>query len=421
MKIRNLFSSSNRTSQSILCLDQYNWFGFNFDLFANIVKNTGDTYHSFEIRNAFNESNTRNQESFYKDVNIDAAICYTVCNELELVPSQINLQDDEHNQVINKWRSFARICVDYTLGTISQKGITRILIPQGYVLEAAICRLIAHKLGLRLLAIENTMVKDRLLWDNVSGITVNSNLAKNYFWKYKDVVDPKVPVLFVQDYIQNIKSLKSDEHATPRNSPEIPLDKKVIVFLGQVYVDSSVLFGLYDGYKDQVDIIEFLAEYAVRNDCALIVKLHPKEVIGNSMVNQPLARLTWRKLSQSAVFMDYYNKHNDVIVDYDNEFDTYDLINNATVCVTVNSMAGLESCLLNKPTITCGYSSYGCLGFTSEATNKDLLNYYLDLHSSCTGTLATNDICKLFFYTYLNLYCIEKSEAALTTKIIETI
>lgn len=399
------------TKGSILALDHYNWFGFDFANVKASLNHLGFDYHSIDIL----EARTWPE---YKEADADflyQAVIYTVCNELEIVETEVNLNNPYHLEVFDKWKRVAANCAGYVAQKIKEWRITKIFIPQGYVLEAAVCRLLAIRMNLPILAIENTLSSSRMLWENVSGITVNANLSKNYYWKYQSIISQRIADEFTHQYLANIKSYKVSEHATPHDcSLKTKEAKKVILFLGQVYVDSSVLFGIHR-FASQEKIIEQLCEYCTQNGHTLVVKLHPKEISGNSMVNTPLNKMTWRKICGLDNFANQYHGNPDIIIDHENRFDTYKLIERADVCVTINSMSGLEARLGGKNVILCGNSCYGGLGFTADVYDNAELNFHLDKilhHTGGCDERMQNDALK-FFYIYLNLYCVEKTETEL--------
>lgn len=397
--------------RSILALDHYNWFGFDNDKVKKGLNSLGIDYHRINLSDAWVAPENKDVDSEF----LYQAVIYTVCNELELVLTDVDLNDPDHFEVYSKWEQIAKNCAGYVVSKINEFHITKMLIPQGYVLEAAVCRLLAVKMCLPILAIENTLSKDKMLWENISGITVNANLSKNYYFKYAPLISVKKAAEYTQRYLSNVKSLKSIEHSSPTSSTiRINDPKKIVLFLGQVYVDSSVLFGI-NRFANQEKIVEFLCDYCIKNGHTLIVKLHPKEISGMSMVNKPLDKMTWRKICDSNTSVSKYHHHADVIVDHENQLDTYKLIEQANVCVTINSMSGLEARIIGKEVVTCGHASYGGLGFTSDAYDYVDLNYYLDkiLKCGCVDLAHLHEDAMKFFYIYMNLYCVEKTESEL--------
>jgi hypothetical protein len=417
MGLLNMLLFKRKTRRrSILALDHYNWFGFDYGKVRKAIESFDIDYHSINISDARNapEHKVIDAEFTYQ------AVIYTVCNELELVPADIDLNNPDHAEVYCKWTRIVTSCTSHIEKKIDDCGITKIFIPQGYALEAAVCRLLAVKNNLQILTIENTLSKERMLWENISGITVNSNLSKNYYWKYAPLTTTQKASDYTQKYLTNVKSIKSSEHATPDVcSLKIDEQKKTILFLGQVYVDSSVIFGI-NRFQSQERIIEHLCDYCARNGYTLIVKLHPKEIHGMSFSNKPLDKMTWRKICNMKSYVEKYHDHPDVIIDHENLYDTYRLIEWADVCVTVNSMAGLEACVKGKWVVICGHACFGGLGFTADAYDYEDLNYYLD------KTLAyerekfdkLHEDAMKFFYIYMNLYCVERTESELVKLLV---
>ena len=58
-------------------------------------------------------------------------------------------------------------------------NVTSVMILQGYLYTSAILRRFALSNEMPILALENTFNKTKAIWDNISGITVNKNLARS--------------------------------------------------------------------------------------------------------------------------------------------------------------------------------------------------------------------------------------------------
>lgn len=289
-----------------------------------------------------------------------------------------------------------------------------IVVAQGYDVVAAALRAVGLQRGLRVVAIENTFHRERLLWDDISGIAVNVNQAKNYYWRYRDAVNTETAAATVDAYLQSMPSLKSVEHTSP-SGIGIASDsaKNTITYIGQVGVDSSVLFGLR-GFPSQVDVIAALAAYAAERDCRLLIKLHPKESPTYPDPVPYYRRLTAGWLEQHEGFQRSRQKLGaDLVLDEDNRFDTYEMIRTADVCVTVTSQAGLEALLLNKEVVLCGAAYYGGLGFTHEAEDEASLRFQLD--RVLQGELRRNNAGprNAFFHIFTELYCLPKTDRAM--------
>jgi hypothetical protein len=78
-------------------------------------------------------------------------------------------------------------------------------------------------------------------------------------------------------------------------------------------------------------------------------------------------------------------------------------------------MSGLEACISGKPVITCGYASYGGLGFTLEAYDGQSLDYQLQriMNDDYQVDAYSHGDAMKFFHIYMNLYCVTKTESEL--------
>jgi len=286
-----------------------------------------------------------------------------------------------------------------------------VVIAQGYDIVSAVLRNLAIARGLRVIALENIFRKDRLLWDDVSGISVNRNLARNYYWRHRDSLADETARQSVAAYLDRVKSAKSGEHASP--TTPLPADSgdslPTITYLAQVSTDSSVLFGLR-GFDSQVDVITALAAYAAARQVRLIVKLHPKENPAFQDEMTSVRGLTAQRLALHPDFTALRFELGDrLVLDDSNRFDTYDLIRRAQVCVTINSQAGLEAAIHGREVVLCGDAFYGALGFTHEATDARSLEFALDRVLGDGLRLNHGDAAAAFFHIFTELYCLPKS------------
>lgn len=293
-----------------------------------------------------------------------------------------------------------------------------VILVQGYEPANAIARLIAVERDIPMIALENTAIKDRMLWDDQSGITTNRNLAKNFFWRFERSILDGREQEFIARLIAETKGKKQDEHASPdkRYAAEKQAEKKTVLFLGQVYTDSSVLFGSA-GWSDPVEAIADLAAMSKELGFRLIVKLHPKEIAGHAPVSGvPYAKLSYRKLSASAKLSAALADGAEVMIDHENEYDTYSLIASADLAVTMNSQAGLEAAIRGITTVICGDAFYGNLGFTLEALAPHLLRLQIEkgLKTTPAEAVRLTELAQKFAYIYFEKYCVLKTAENLT-------
>jgi 2-polyprenyl-3-methyl-5-hydroxy-6-metoxy-1,4-benzoquinol methylase/predicted SAM-dependent methyltransferase len=102
-----------------------------------------------------------------------------------------------------------------------------------------------------------------------------------------------------------------------------------------------------------------------------------------------------------------------LFVDSENEYDTYQLIDRADLCITINSQAGLEALLKGKELVLCGTAFYGGLGFTHKADDAATLAVCIDRALDAGLARNTSDAARRFFHVYLNHTCCEKTPHAI--------
>lgn len=346
----------------------------------------------------------------YKGISLWVVARYEICIDCEASIEGLETQIDKYLDRICLHYNRAVQQIDLSLDLVRHYQPMAILIAQGYPLACSVLRHIAVSQGIRVIALENTMHKDRLLWDDCSGITVNRGLARNYWWRHQDHIRTQDAGNFVDDYFGNVSGLKQDEHASPDATFAGSADgKKTIFYIGQISTDASILFGLDNGFTDQIDVIKTVMRFAQNEGFSLLVKLHPKEHKGKDPLYRDYRKLTLRKLLDDPEAKSLIDQGLELL-DSENEYDSYDLIAGADVCVTINSQAGLEALAMGKEVVICGDSFYGGLGMTHEATDpKELETCLRRVLVNGVGK-NQNDTAQRFFYNYLENYCVPKNE-----------
>jgi tetratricopeptide (TPR) repeat protein len=344
------------------------------------------------------------------------SVCvYRLMVHLRSLPSDFDLAAPRHLNAVQALYGAAIAAIDEANAFCDFYQPESIVITQGYDVVAAALRNVGLQRGIRVVAIENTFHRERLLWEDISGIAVNLNQAKNYFWRYRDSIPDELAARSVSEYLRSMGTLKSVEHTSPAGGmvAASPPQTRTITYIGQVGVDSSVLFGLR-GFESQVELIAALATYAAENSCRLLIKLHPKESPHYPDPVPYYRRLTAGWLEQHAGFQENRRRLGaSLVLDDENQFNTYELIRQADVCVTITSQAGLEALLMGKEVVLCGDAFYGGLGFTLEATDECSLRFQLGRVLN-DGLRVNNPIqCAKFFHSFTELYCLHKSEDAL--------
>jgi len=347
----------------------------------------------------------------YKGISLYDASIYSICVELELFPEYLSFSDKKHRLKIEEWYGRCVSYIDEVVSLFEKHRICKSLIWQGYFSDAVIVRAFSILRGIPVQAFENTSNKSKMVWDDVSGITVNKNLASNYFWRHEKLVDPSLSERYAREAVDNIHKLKAQDHSTPDKKFSKKTSNPLVVMIGQVYTDASTLFGLNKGFSDPLDIIKILVDYSDSNNIELMIKLHPKEARGlNTISIQPYNKLTWRKICSDEPLKHKIDSSNLITVDYDNKYNTYSIIDNADAVVTINSQAGLEALAMNKEVAICGQCYYGDIGITHNAQDRIMLKRSLDLILKEKHSLIDREVVNKFFYIFFERYCINKSE-----------
>jgi len=393
-----------RRSRVFIAAECLPWVGFNFD---ELATNLSDCGIGLVRAKPFQASATI-EPSLDADFScigttgrawLPEAVQYATCIETEKLPAEISNEDRVVTQ--RHYAHYSRLVEWYTAQLIDT-CTELVLIVQGFELTNAAIRRAALDLDIKVVAIENTSRQSRLLWDNVSGITTNRNLAKNYYWRSKDGDCHADLDQYIEEIVSTTRQEKSQEHQSPEKGYESN-GKPYVLYVGQVYTDSSLVFGCRD-WTGPVELLERLAQWCDEHNFRLVAKLHPKEIFGRAPITGgPYAKLTWRKICQSALLQERIDAGT-LLVDYENTYDTYSLINDCCFVVTFNSQTGLEALIRDKPLLLCGDAYYGGVGLTTECGSPHSLNAVLD-----AGIKSNFAEAKRFTYIYFEKYCIEKS------------
>jgi hypothetical protein len=269
--------------------------------------------------------------------------------------------------------------------------------------------------GIRAIAIENSLNSTRLVWDDLAGIAVNKIPARNYYWRWTDLVDADVARAHVAGYLASIKHAKTVDHQSPESVwTGASEGRKTVLYLANVLTDSSVLFNSRVG--SQIAAIKCVARWALTHGHMFVLKLHPRERPGSPTMHRyfPPATfsfegLTLAALQEDRAFWELMDDPEHCLVDFDNRYDTYDLIRQSDACVTVCSQAGLEALLMGRETVVLGDAYYGGLGFTHDVQDADRIEDVLERALDSNQRRVDADRIAKFFYIFEQLYSIEKS------------
>ena len=409
-----------------------NWLGFDDESMKEMSRQSGVKWYSYlpptRPSPAPNQPSSSPAEDNPLSGQLAIPATYATCVETETMVADFSSHE---KSICGRWQSRLERTYQDVFEALERQGPDLVVLVQGYEPHNAVARIAAENLGLSYLSLENTAVSERMLWDNVTGIT-NHNLAKNYFRKF----DPATPQQVADDYCQhllnNTKSFKSAEHLSPTrtehehqtNFPgDVKANRPKVLFLGQVYTDSSVIFGLKQ-WTSPIQLIRRCVRWAAENGFDFIAKLHPKEAMGaNTIDSRPYNKLTARKMSDAPDLSAMLEKAN-AFIDDDNSLDTYDLIKKADLIVTLNSQAGLEAAMIGKPVVVAGDAFFGNMGFTFDAPSPEYFDSVMSVainERSSDEATKRNCLARKFAYIFFQKYCREKSIRGLTDLIVENL
>ena len=158
----------------------------------------------------------------------------------------------------------------------------------------------------------------------------------------------------------------------------------------------------------------------------MVLKLHPKEATGTNPVdNRNYDLLTYQKIKADTNLVARLDSVG-AMIDYDNQLDTYQLIDQAAAAVTVNSQSGLEAAIRGVPLVVCGDANFDGLGFTFDAPRSEYLRVAMELalksgttRDSVPAALSRTDLAREFTYLFFEKYCRPKSIGGLLSLVKE--
>ncbi len=99
-----------------------------------------------------------------------------------------------------------------------------------------------------------------------------------------------------------------------------------------------------------------------------------------------------------------------ILVDYDNQWNTYKMMEESDLAVTINSQAGLEASIRGVPTVVCGQAFYANLGFTREAGTSQQLEAAVVQGLSGGWEADWEYSSRCFAHIFFQRYCVKKTE-----------
>jgi hypothetical protein len=351
----------------------------------------------------------------HKGINLYDTAVYSICVSTGCYTDEIDFTT--HLPEISGYFSQAAAAVDHFDALFEKHRFRKAILFHGYYLNEAVVRSVAARDRVPVLGIERTAHKDRLIWDDRTGIPINSPNAKRMFEQHPPEFGPGDNVDgYVADLANRVKRIKTAQHSSPSRPYVKKTSRPLVVFIGQVYTDASLLFFLNEAFRNPLHVIGEV----IRNTgdgCELVVKLHPKEKSMNDPItNRRYDSLTYNKMKRDPRISGILDRDS-IVIDHDNRYDTYSIIEQADLVITINSQAGFESLLFGKPVITCGRSFYTGLGFTYDCRTPEAMPSLIGdaMHTRVSG--ESRNRFKTFCYYFYERYCLDRRRTSAATLI----
>lgn len=295
--------------------------------------------------------------------------------------------------------------------------VDRILLFHGYLPEDFVLRRIAKLKSIPSLCIERTMRNDRLVWDCTNHTTIGSRQFDLFSKGFKASIDPNLINEFALNYTININKYKLGDHQSPVNNFKLERGKIKVLFLGQVYTDASIIKGTK--YQiDPIDLICKISEWCTLRDYISVIKFHPKEYNGANPINaENYDSISSRKFNERK--KNFSISKRNLVVDEDNSFNTYELIKESDIIITINSQSGIEASLLKKNVFSIEDAFYANNGFGHVYKNFEDLCLKLDKLIDDKLKINSDHERKVseFFYLYYHEFCIKNEPINILKKL----
>ena len=236
---------------------------------------------------------------------------------------------------------------------------TAIVIWGGTFYAERIAGMLARSRGIRVIAVENTAFGDRIYVDK-AGVTGNRHsAAHNWHWLEARALTP-LEKQRLYDYLSGVHKGVASWVAQPSAISRkeiceylgIAPEKRLALLIGQVAVDSVVMMDspIFPDMRDFITTTaEILAHYP---DYHLVVRLHPVEAQWQD--NMTLKRLEgWQPPANCSIV-------------HSQQLNTYALMRESELGITLCSQAGLEMLSMGKPVVVAGKAFYAGKGLTHD-------------------------------------------------------
>jgi len=299
----------------------------------------------------------------------------------------------QHNKGIEaKWIKRTMAIINWAYKTFKEENPDYIVIEGGLTYYARACAEVAREMGIGIITIENSFIKDKIFIDFDTGFVVNRHLFArcSQDWLDTRVLTPEREKK-ANEIIKNAFCSLSYPTPSKRKIPKLKYDKTIFVPL-QVYADQVTLYDSQFNNETFIKKIFELAKTEFKN-WNIILKCHPKEdKYCHSNWGQTGNWLNKQEIPQNIIIIRGYKEES---------INTQELIKKSDLIFVNTSQCGLEACLLEKPVVVFGNAFYAQKGFTIDY--KDNLNWK-DIKKNYKNYVNVKQVKLWFLYFYHWLY-----------------
>lgn len=425
-RLRRFFS--RKSGRRVLLLDsfpgQLDWIGIEFREIIDVGIHKGIDFNHYRVKapapTPSSDCPDHSYQDKYRGIRLFSVVEYSLYVSLEISTHEFDIANPRHRREMNRWFVYAKNAIDEVYSHIKKIKPSIIVVMQGYFVEGGIVRQLRDSYKFQVVALENTFCSNRIIVEPITGISVNMNSVFSWYHRFREETEESNCCERMRQMMSKIDKSKHPDHASPQKQFEWKPHSKRILFIGQCFTDSSLLFGVKGPYST-LEVINSLIDFARSCDAFVVCKLHPKENGGTNPLMQPYANLTLRRLNEVALGLpaDEWVPSLDYFIDSYNEYATQALIADADVVVTINSQGGLEALALGKEVVLLGTAFYDQIGATWNVCHLSSLHSVLSCVLNGSDKLNQETRVANFIDIYFNKYCVERTASEFCTSLIE--
>jgi capsule polysaccharide export protein KpsC/LpsZ len=285
-------------------------------------------------------------------------------------------------EIQDKYRKWAMYLIDWAFNTYKKHQPDYIVIEGGLTYLSRVMGEVARELGIKVIALENSFIKNKFFIDFNTGYIVNRHLFARCS---QDWIDTRYLTKEKNELVeQYIKDVFSNLNQPTTGIVDIKLKYNKTIFVPLQYFADQVT--LYDSKYNNEQFLTKIIDLAKTefSDWNIILKCHPREER-----NPPKSTGNWLEKQKLP-------KNITLIRGAGGSANTQELIKMADLVMVNTSQAGLEACLLKKLVVVFGDAFYSKKGFTIEY--KENLDWSLIKNN--TEYFINYEAVKIWFYYF---------------------